>query len=116
MYVHLFKAVCHDVGWSIEWILHPPFLGLRATGAIMQTLVLAFFAISLESFPCTDGESEMMERIKHIMNLLFMWQYIFRAYSTNCVTYTHRHTFTKACLSFMIQLTVVRWTQVQSPA
>ena len=42
IYSHLFKHICHAVDWSIQMIVYSLFQGLRTSGAIVQSLVLAF--------------------------------------------------------------------------
>ena len=71
MYGSLFKIVCYDVDWSIQVILYWALLGLRATGAVMQSLVLAFSASPLD-FSCTCGLDKLIEIIKIMMNLFSM--------------------------------------------
>ena len=66
-------------------ILYSPFLGLRATGAIMQSVELAVSVLFLDFFSCTWGLGELIEIIKIMMNLFSIWQHVFRAYSSHRV-------------------------------
>ncbi len=89
MYGHLFKVVCPDFDWSIQVISYSTLLVLRAIEAIMQSLVLGFSALLLDS-TCTCGLGELIEIIKIMMDLFSTWQDMFKAYCTNCVQLTHR--------------------------
>ena len=64
MYDHMFKSVCHD-GWSAE-----PFLGLKAIWPLMQSLVLAFSALSLCLLSYTCRLGEMIESVFNFVYFL----------------------------------------------
>ena len=76
MYGHLLKVVCCEVGWSIEAILYPPFLGIRAIWPIMQSLALAFSMQPLDFLSGTCGLGEMIKISKIMMNLFSIWNHM----------------------------------------
>ena len=85
MYGLLFKVVYHDVDQPIQVILDLPFRGLRAILPTMHSLVLALFALPLDFFSCTFGLGELIQIIKIMMDLFYMWQHILKAYSTKFI-------------------------------